>query len=258
MTQNDGLWFSYSGSARIALALILLGVAAVVVAAATRLNRPIRLPRPGRALMAGLLTAWVLAIVAFLSVIAALTARELRDHTAQAQPANPVTLVTLMAAFILFLIVFVATPDGLWVKVSSAAIAAMAAPMIFELPFDLIIIARVPAPSPGLEVYRVLFFAFLFLIELTTLSLLSMTPMVRVARPACYCFAVMLLVYAVWALGGFGYPNTAFAIAMNDVSKILAFVTALSLFFPQWFTPWRARQQPAVPSGECLEDLVIR
>jgi hypothetical protein len=52
----------------------------------------------------------------------------------------------------------------------------------------------------------------------------------------------MLLVFAVWALGGFGYPNTPFAIAMNDVSKILAFVTALSLFFPQWFTPWRARQ----------------
>jgi hypothetical protein len=30
---------------------------------------------------------------------------------------------------------------------------------------------------------------------------------------------------------------------MNDVSKILAFVTALSLFFPAWFTPWR-RHQP--------------
>jgi ACR3 family arsenite efflux pump ArsB len=32
-------------------------------------------------------------------------------------------------------------------------------------------------------------------------------------------------------------------IAMNVVSKILAFVTALSLFFPEWFTRWR-RSQP--------------
>ena len=30
---------------------------------------------------------------------------------------------------------------------------------------------------------------------------------------------------------------------MNVVSKILAFVTALSLFFPEWFTRWR-RSQP--------------
>jgi len=30
---------------------------------------------------------------------------------------------------------------------------------------------------------------------------------------------------------------------MNVVSKLLAFVTGLSLFFPEWFTPWR-RNQP--------------
>jgi hypothetical protein len=242
MTQ-DSLWVSYSGSARIVLAIALLGIAAVVIYAGARFNRPVRLPRPGRRVTAGLLTAWVLAIGALLGVLAAYAQQERHDHIAKAQPANPITLVTIMAAFILFLIVFAATPHSVWVRLTSGAIAAMAAPMIFELPFDLIIAARVTSPAPSdLAVHLVIFFVLLGLVELTTLSLLTLTPMVRVSRPAFCCLSVMLLVFAVWALGGFGYPATPFSIAMNDVSKILAFVTALSLFFPEWFTPWRRRQ----------------
>jgi uncharacterized membrane protein YidH (DUF202 family) len=243
MTQ-DSMWISYGGTARIVLALVLLGVAAAVAYAGTRLSRPVRLPKPGRALTAGLLIAWVLAIGTLLGVLAAAAQREQHDHIARSQPANPVTLVTLMAALILFLIVFAATPQGLWVRLTSGVIAAMAAPMIFELPFDLIIAARVTPPAPpGLAVYRVLVFVMLGLVELTTLSLLTLSPMVRVFRPAFCCLSLMLLVFGIWGLGGFGYPATPFSIAMNDVSKILAFVTALSLFFPEWFTPWR-RHQP--------------
>jgi hypothetical protein len=239
MTQ-DSLWDSYSGGARIVLAIALLGIAASVAYVGTRLNRPIRLPKPGRALTAGLLVAWVIAIAALLGVLAAASLRERYDHIAKAQAANPVTLVTIMAAFILFLIVFSATQDTMWVRLTSGAIAAMAGPMIFELPFDLIIVARVSPPaSPGLAVYRVLLFVFLGLVELTTLSLLTMTPMVRLSTPAFCCLSLLVLAFAVWALGGFGYPDTPFAITMNDVSKILAFVTALSLFLPEWFTPWR-------------------
>jgi hypothetical protein len=70
------------------------------------------------------------------------------------------------------------------------------------------------------------------------LSLLTMTPVVKLSRPAFFCLALMLLVFAVWALAGFGYPSAPFPIAMNTVSKILAFVTTLSLFFPEWFTRW--------------------
>ena len=44
----------------------------------------------------------------------------------------------------------------------------------------------------------------------------------------------MLLVFAVWALAGFGYPSAPVPFAMNVVSKIIAFITALSLFFPEW------------------------
>ena len=70
-----------------------------------------------------------------------------------------------------------------------------------------------------------------------------MPPIVKLSRPAFFCLALILLVFAFWALAGFGYPSVPIPIATNVVSKILAFVTALSLFFPEWFTRWR-RSQP--------------
>ena len=86
---------------------------------------------------------------------------------------------------------------------SSGAIAAMAAAAIFELPFDLIIWTRIyPPVPPDPALYRALFFAPLVLVELTTLSLLTLTPMVKLSRTAFFCLALMLLVFAVWALAG--------------------------------------------------------
>jgi hypothetical protein len=80
--------------------------------------------------------------------------------------------------------------------------------------------------------YRALFFLPLFAIELTTLALLTLSPMVRLSRATFWSFAAMLAVFAVWALFGFGYPSTPVSITLNVVSKILAFVTALTLFLP--------------------------
>ena len=37
---------------------------------------------------------------------------------------------------------------------------------------------------------------------------------------------------AAWALAGFGYPSAPLPIALNIASKILAFVTAVTLFCP--------------------------
>jgi hypothetical protein len=58
--------------------------------------------------------------------------------------------------------------------------------------------------------------------------------MVKLSRMFFLCLALMLVVFAVWALAGFGYPSAPVPFAMNVVSKILAFVAALSLFFPEW------------------------
>jgi len=131
-----------------------------------------------------------------------------------------------------FIIVVTGKPGGR-IAVLSAAIAAMAAPMVFELPFDLIVMARTYPPiPPNPALYRVLFFAPLFLIEITTLALLTWSPMVRLTRATFYAFALMLAVFAVWALAGFEYPSTPLPYALNVVSKLLAFVTILTLFLP--------------------------
>jgi len=57
--------------------------------------------------------------------------------------------------------------------------------------------------------------------------------MVRLSRATFWSFALMLAVFAVWALSGFGYPSAPLPTALNIVSKILAFVTVLTLFLPQ-------------------------
>ena len=69
-------------------------------------------------------------------------------------------------------------------------------------------------------------------IELTTLALLTLSPMVRLSRLTFLSFALMLVVFAVWAAFGFGYPSGPVPITLNVVSKILALVTALTLFLP--------------------------
>jgi hypothetical protein len=73
----------------------------------------------------------------------------------------------------------------------------------------------------------------LFLVEFTTLALLRLSPMVKLSRASFFFFAVMLVVFAVWGLSGFGYPSTPVPFALNVLSKIVAFATALSLFLPQ-------------------------
>ena len=127
--------------------------------------------------------------------------------------------------------------------------------MIFELPFDLIVMARTYPPiPPDPALYRALFFVPLFLIEITTLLLLRLSPMVRLTRATFFSFALMLGVFAVWALAGFGYPSAPLPTALNIASKILAFITVLTLFLPQRPAPGQAPQpdsneqaQPASP-----------
>jgi hypothetical protein len=258
MTQY-GTWVSYSGNARLILAIILLVCAGGVVWAGIRLRRPVRLPRPGTTLTAFMLAGWGLAGVSFLACLGAYVAQLRHDHIAKAPPADPIALWTLTSAVVLVLVVCITTSQHTWrVRVPSAAIAAMAAAAIFELPFDLVIWTRIyPPVPPDPALYRAMFFVPLVLVELTTLSLLTMTPMVKLSGTTFFCLALMLLVFAVWALAGFGYPSAPVPLAMNVVSKILAFVTALSLFLPEWFTWWRrdrpdgvvAEASDAVPVG---------
>jgi len=232
MTQY-GTWVSYGGTGRIGLAAVLLAVAGSLAYAGTRLHHPLRAVRPGRPVMICMLLTWVLAIAAFLVCVLAYVQQERKDHIAIAPPADPIAPVTFAAAVVLFLIIFISA-RGSRAGLASAVIAAMAAPMLFEFPFDLIVMARIyPPVPPDPAMYRILFFAPLFLIEFTTLSFLTLSPMVRLSRATFFSLALMLTTFAVWALFGFAYPSAPVPIALNAVSKILAFVAALSLFLPQ-------------------------
>jgi hypothetical protein len=106
--------------------------------------------------------------------------------------------------------------------------------MIFELPFDLIVMARTyPAMPPDPAAYRILFFAPLFAVEVLTLALLTTSPVVRLTRASFWCSAGMLAVFAVWSLDGFAYPSAPAPFALNVVSKVLALAAGLSMFLPE-------------------------
>ena len=240
MTQY-GAWVSYSGLGKLVLALVLLAFAGGLAYSGLRLRHPLPAARPGRAATAGMLLAWVLAIVTFLACVAVYVLQYRHEYPGtRGAPANHITPVTLIAAGVTFCIIVVSSPGGSWTRLTSAAIGAMAAPMIFELPFDLIVMARTYPPiPPHPALYRALFFLPLFLIEITTLSLLTMSPMVKLSRGALFSLASMLAVFAVWGLFGFAYPSAPVPAALNVLSKLLAFVTIWCLFLPQ-----RARAGP--------------
>ena len=117
------------------------------------------------------------------------------------------------------------------VALASAVIGTAAAPMIFELPFDLIVMARTNPPIPTHPMlYRQLFFLPLFLVELSTISLLTLLPSMRVTAYACYAVAGMFALFAIWAAFGFAFPSQPLPLALNVISKILCFVAAIMLF----------------------------
>lgn len=230
-----GTWVSYGGAARIELAIVLLAVAGSLTYAGARLRVPAQAARPGRAVISFMLVTWVLAIAAFLVCLDAYAQQELHEYPAARFAAqDPILPVTLIAAAATFIAIFSTSPHAFGMRLASAVVGAMAAPMIFELPFDLIVMARTyPAILPHPAVYRALFFLPLFLIEITTLSLLVLSPMVKLSRSAVFSFAAMLAVFAAWALAGFAYPSAPLPIALNVLSKLLAFLAALGLFLPQ-------------------------
>jgi hypothetical protein len=181
-----------------------------------------------------MLLAWAVAMATFLICASVYVQQERQLHISQAAPASPVLPVTFLAACATFLIIFITCPHGFWARMASAVIGALAGPMIFELPFDVIVMARTyPAIPPDPAMYRALFFLPLILIEITTLSFLALSPMVKLTRATFFSVASMLIVFAVWGLVGFGYPSAPLLLALNVLSKILSFVAALSLFLPQ-------------------------
>lgn len=232
-----GTWVSYSGAARIWLAILLLAVASGLTYTETRLRLPLRARRPGKAAAVFMLVAWVLAIATFLICTVVYVEQARQDYPIGTPPTDPITIVTLAAVVATFAIVNeMGQPLGQRAALGSAVIGALSAPMIFELPFDLIVMARTYPPiPPHPALYRALFFLPLFTIEITTLGLLTLSPMVALSKRTPLALAAMFVVFAIWALFGFAYPSAPIPIALNVLSKVLAFAAAATLFAPEGF-----------------------
>ena len=230
-----GTWVSYGGGARIVLAIVLVAAAGGVAYAGTLLPLPLRLPRPGETAKTFMPVIWGFAIIAFLVCVPVYVRHARREHLYHGAPPTPIFPITATCAVAIFVVILLMSRSYGWqVMLMSAAIGAAAAPMIFEFPFDLIVMTRTYPPlPPDPALYRLLFFAPLFLVEFTTLSLLTLCPMVRLTRAAFFSFALMLAVFAIWAMFGFGFPSAPAPYTLNVLSKILAFVVTVSLFLPQ-------------------------
>lgn len=234
MSSELGLWVSYGGTAEIALAAVLVAAAAGVAYAGLKLPLPARLPRPGRTIRVCMVAAWLAAIAAFLVCADLYIRHGLHEHLGgQATAADPITPVTVIGVGIIwFAVTLMHSSRGWRIALGSGMIAALATPWLFELPFDLIIMARTAPIAPDPAGYRILFFAPLFAVEITTLALLTTSPVLRLSRATFWCFAAMLAVFAVWSLDGFGYPSAPAPFALNVVSKILGLLAGLSMFLP--------------------------
>jgi hypothetical protein len=243
-------WVNYSGTAEIVLVAVLVAAAAAAAYAATRLPLPARLPRPGWIATIIIAGAWVLAIIALVACVHVYLTQASQAGFEHHPRPDDVTPVTLLGTAVLFAVIAIAQRARGWgVALGSAVVGAAAGPWIFEVPFDLIIMSRThPVIDPGL--YRVVLFGPLILTGILTVALVSLSPAVRVRRATLWCLAGMLAVFAAWGLFGFSYPSAPGPLALNDLSKILALVTALTLFLPQRAQPATSEPVLATSSRE--------
>ena len=246
---QGGTWSPYSGGGAVLLAALLLVIAAVFAFLGTRLHHPVRARRPGWAV--GILLVLLLGLAVLTARFAvyayglAWLAQNGRGSAAAAtNPITPITATSTLATFIA--IVILARARGVKVALGSAVLGAMAGPWIFELPFDLIVMSRIHiVPSPAI-VYTPLYFLPLFLIELLTFALLTLSPVMQVSRYTLFSLAAMFFVFAVWAWFGFSEPSTPLSIVFNAVSKVLAFVADVTLFLPEKRMPPTSTADQAV------------
>jgi hypothetical protein len=223
-------WVSYGGGGAIVLAIVLLVVASGFAYAGERLRAPLRVTRPGRTVAGFLIAIWLLAI--YTAGVATFV------YGLQVKQAYPdfvgrrVRVGTFVDALVTFFVILYLTRRWGWkVALASAFIGTAAAPMIFEFPFDLIVMTRTNPPIPTHPMlYRQLFFLPLFLVEFSTVSLLTLLPSMRVTAYASYAVAGMFVIFAVWAAFGFAFPAKPLPLSLNIISKILCFVAVIMLF----------------------------
>lgn len=227
-----GTWSPYVGTDAVVLAVALLAVGVLLTYLGTRLIGAVGIKRPGKTVSAFMITIWSLSLATFLIAYVTYGIQLYEQHMLAAPPTNPISPITDICGLGTFIIiVYLARNHGLKVALGSAFVGTAAAPMIFELPFDLIVMGRTYPPiPPAPTLYRLLFFLPLFLVEISTFSLLTLSPLTKLSKCTLFSLAGMFFVFSVWAFFGFSYPFSPISVTLNGISKILSFVTAITLF----------------------------
>lgn len=238
---NSADWTPYTGSSGVILAIILLLITGALVFSGLRVHHPLVVRRPGLFLGVCISLTWFLSVVAFLvSIGAYVLALQAQVGTINS-PVNHVTPFTMLFALISFFVIFFLTVPHrtasitlrqFWVAAGSAVVGTIAAPLIFEFPFDLIVLWHTHPPTPG-ALYTLLYFLPLFAIEILSFAMLTFSPQMKLSRATLFLLAGMFFLFAVWAVFGFEYPSTPLFLTFNVSSKFVAFAAAVSLFLPQ-------------------------
>ena len=257
MTHYIVPWSPLTQTGSIILATVLFVITGVLLYSGTRIHHPLAAKQPGLFLGVCLVVIFLLSGITFL-VAATIEGRALLQQLGPniTGPANHITPITLVCGVVAFLVILYLTiphqttpisPRLFWVAVGSAIVGTIAAPLIFELPFDLMVMGRVYYPTPH-ALYALIYFCPLFLVEISSYAMLTFSPFMRVSRLTLFLLAGMFFVFAMWAVFGFTYPSVPISYACNAISKILAFAVAVSLFL----TRQPAAQAPAESIGESL------
>jgi len=227
-----GTWSPYEGSGALLLALALFIIGCVLIYLGLRRHSPIGVAQSGKIVSVLLVTMWCLSIVTFLnSIITYMQSliQQVGPFTPPSSPISPITNLSVLATFII--IAYLSRHHGLKIALGSAIAGTISAPMIFELPYDLVVMWRLYPPIS--TQLTMLFFLPLFLIEISSFSLLTMSPLTKISKYTLFTLAAMFFVFSIWALFGFSYPSSPIPFALNAASKVLCFMTAITLFLPQ-------------------------
>jgi hypothetical protein len=258
MTHYVVPWSPLTQTGSIILAAVLFVITGIVLYIGTRIHHPFAAKRPG--LFLGVCFVLIFLLSGFMFLVAdfvyGLTLIKQLGGGTITEPANRIAPITFACGVVAFFVIVYLTsgrgtspisPRQFLVAVGSAIVGTIAAPLIFELPFDLIVMGRVYSPTPH-ALFILLYFLPLIVVEISSFAMLTFSPFLRVSRLTLFLLAGMFFVFAVWAVFGFTYASTPLPYACNAISKILAFAVAVSLFL----TRQPADRSQAEPVGESL------
>jgi hypothetical protein len=230
---NYSVWSPYSGTSAIILAVVCAVLAAALVVAGILLRKPKAAQPAGPATGVFVAICWFMSV--FIMEWVTLTyglaiANQAAGHAVGAK--NPITRFTIVFAVIVFVIIVVNTRRYGWkTAVISGIAGAGAGPVMFEFPFDWIIMFHLSVPTP-VNLYRWLYFVSLFLFIALTLALVTLSQAARLRRETLFALAGMFLIWTCWALTGFHYPTALLPTVFNVSSKLLAAAAGLFIFVP--------------------------